>query len=39
MDDYLARIHHFKGTPSVPLERLAEWAYIEECEKKECKEE
>ena len=97
MDDYLARIHHFKGAPyeiglaigrtlanrleqtfthyinamadssdmeklhagampwlrglpkrfqdefqgvaegaNVPLERLAEWAYIEECEKKEC---
>jgi hypothetical protein len=97
MDDYLARIHHFKGAPyeiglaigrtlanrleqtfthyinamadssdmeklhagampwlrglpkrfqdefqgvaegaNVPLERLAEWAFIEECEKKEC---
>ena len=97
MNDYLARIHHFKGAPydiglaigrtlanrleqtfthyinkmadssdmeklhagalpwlsglpkrfqdefegmaegaNVPLERLAEWAYIEECEKKEC---
>jgi hypothetical protein len=97
MNDYLSRIHHFKGTPheiglavgrtlgnrleqtftfyinnmadssdmeklhagaipwlrrlpkrfqdefeglaegaDVPLERLAEWAYIEECEKKEC---
>jgi hypothetical protein len=97
MDDHLARIHHFKGTPyeiglavgqklghrleqtavyyvdqmapssdmeklhagalpwlyslpqrfqdelkgmaegaDVPLERLAEWSYIEECEKKEC---